>query len=144
MIAINTTIRIRRPIDDVFAYVAGPEHFPDWNSAVTDVQPTGTARDNPATYVMTRHLPTGTATNELRVVAFEPPTRFVIETTSGPTPFRYEYRFSGDDRATVLELDAHADLGPLATLLGPLARHGLESGINANLETLKKILDHRA
>ena len=143
MIAINTTIQIRRPIDDVFAYVADPQHLPDWNSAVTDVHPTSTTGDTPSTYVMTRHLPTGTATNELRVVASEPPTRFVIETTSGPTPFHYEYRLSGDDRATVLELDAHADLGPLATLLGPLARHGLESGINANLETLKNILDSR-
>jgi uncharacterized protein YndB with AHSA1/START domain len=143
MIVINTTIQIRRPIDDVFTYVADPEHFPDWNSAVTDVQPTSATGDDSSTFVMTRHLATGKATNELRVVAFEPPTRFVIETTSGATPFHYEYRFSGDDCATVLELNAHADLSPLSTLLGPLARHGLESGINANLETLKNILDHR-
>jgi hypothetical protein len=65
----------------------------------------------------------------------------VIETTSGPTPFHYEYSLSGDDRATVLELDAHADLGPLATFLGPLARHGLESGIKANLEALRGLLE---
>ena len=141
MIAISTTISIRRPINDVFAYVADPEHFPDWNSAVTDVQPTSAAGDAASTFVMTRHLPTGEATNELRVVASEPPTRFVIETTSGPTPFHYAYTFSGDDRATVLELDAHADLGPLATLLGPLARHGLESGIKANLEALRGLLE---
>ena len=141
MIVVNTTIRIRRPIDDVFAYVADPERFPAWNSAVTDVQPTGATGDNRAMFAMTRQLPTGTATNELRIVAFEPPTRFVIETTSGPTPFRYEYRLSGDDRAAVLELDAHADLGPLATLLGPLARRAVESGIKANLETLRGLLD---
>jgi uncharacterized protein YndB with AHSA1/START domain len=143
VIVVNTTIRIRRVIDDVFAYVAEPEHFPAWNSAVTDVRPTGATGDNPSTFVMTRHLPTGPATNGLRVVALEPPTRFVLETTSGPTPFHYEYRFSQDDQATTIELDARADIGPLATLLGPLARRGVESGIRANLETLKRILDGR-
>ena len=143
MIAIKTTVQIRRPIHDVFAYVANPVHFPDWNSAVTDVQPIDATDDNPSIFVMTRRLPAGVATNELQVVVFEPPTRFAIETTSGPTPFHYEYRFEGDGHATVLELDAHADLGLLATLLGPLARQGLASGIRANLGTLKSILDRR-
>jgi uncharacterized protein YndB with AHSA1/START domain len=140
VIVINATIRIQRGIDDVFAYVAAPEHFPAWNSAVTDVQPLSAAGDH-AAFVMIRQLPTGVATNELRVVAVEPPRRFVLETTSGPTPFHYEYRFSEDDHATTIELDAQADLGTLATLLGPLARHGLEHGIRANLETLKGLLE---
>ena len=65
----------------------------------------------------------------------------MIETTSGPTPFHYEYRFSEDDHATTIELDARADIGPLAPILGPFARRGLESGIRANLETLKNILE---
>ena len=141
MIAVSATIRIERAIDDVFAYVADPDHFADWNSAVTDVQPTSAPGDNPPSFVMTRHLPTGVATNDFQVVAFEPPTRFVIETTSGPTPFHYEYRFSEDDHATTIELDARADIGPLAPILGPFARRGLESGIRANLETLKNILE---
>ena len=140
MIAVKATIRIEGAIDDVFAYVADPDRFPDWNSAVTNVQPTSATTDNPPTFVMTRHLPTGMATNEFQVVAFEPPTRFGIETTSGPTPFRHEYRFSEEDHATTIELDAQADIG-LAPILGPFARRGLESGIRANLETLKNILE---
>lgn len=140
MIVINTTIRIQRGIDDVFAYVAAPEHLPDWNSAVTDVQPIDAAGDHPA-FVMTRDLPGGVARNVVRLVAVEPPRRFVLETTSGPTPFHYEYRFSEDDHATTIQLDARADLGTLATLLGPLARHGLEHGIRTNLETLRRLLE---
>ena len=67
MIVVDTKIRIERDISDVFAYVANPEKLPEWNSAVTDVRP-----DNHSAYVMTRHLPTGTVTNELHVVTFEP------------------------------------------------------------------------
>lgn len=138
MIVVDTKIRIERDISDVFAYVANPEKLPEWNSAVTDVRP-----DHHSAYVMTRHLPTGTATNELHVVAFEPPSRFAIETTSGPTPLHYEFRFSKDEDATSVELHACADLGPVATLLGPVARRALEGGIQTNLETLKTILDTR-
>ena len=136
MIVVDAKIRIERDIEDAFAYVADPETFPEWNSAVTDVRPT-----NPPRYVMTRHLPTGKVTNELHIAASDRPVRFSIETTSGPTPFHYEYSFSEDENATWVELHARADLGPLANLLGPLARHALASGIQTNLETLKHILD---
>jgi uncharacterized protein YndB with AHSA1/START domain len=140
MIVVDAKIRVERDIGDVFAYVANPERLPEWNSAVTDVRP-----DNHSEYVMTRHLPTGRATNGLRVMTFEPPSRFAIETTSGPTPFHYEFRFSENEDATSVELHARADLGPVANLLGPVARRALEGGIRTNLETLRSILaDHTA
>lgn len=138
VIAVETEIRIEHDVDGVFAYVSDPGNFPRWNSAVTDVQP-GPA----STFRMTRRLPTGVATNELRIVALEPPERFTLETTSGPTPFRYEYRFAAEGPATVVRLAARADVGPVASLLGAVARRGLASGIRANLTTLKRILEAR-
>ena len=91
MIVVDAKIEIEVDVESVFAYVADPETLPEWNSAVTDVRPT-----KYPTYTMTRQLPTGTATNELQVVAAESPSRFTIETTSGPTPFHYEFTFSND------------------------------------------------
>jgi Polyketide cyclase / dehydrase and lipid transport len=135
MIVVDARIRIQRDIDEVFTYVANPENFPEWNSAVTDVRPLTLS-----TYVMTRDLPTGGATNELEVVARDRPARFSIGTTSGPTPFHYEYTFSSDEDATSVELHALADLGPVGNLLGPLARHGLAKGIQDNLVALRHIL----
>jgi uncharacterized protein YndB with AHSA1/START domain len=144
MIAVQTEIRIERTIDDVFTYVADPENLPAWNSAVTGARPDGATGDAPSTFVLSRRLPTGVATNRLRIVAFEPPERFAIETTSGPTPFHYEFRFHEDGGVTVITLAAQADVGPAGSLLGPLARRGLASGIHANLTALKRILDDRA
>lgn len=138
MIVVDAAIRIDVDVDHVFAYVSDPERLPEWNSAVTDVQPR-----TDATYLLSRQLPTGAATNELRVVAAESPSRFAIQTTSGPTPFLYEFTFSEDENATRVALNARADLGPLASLLGPLARHGLENGIRANLRALKTVLETR-
>jgi hypothetical protein len=52
--------------------------------------------------------------------------RHVLEETgTGPTPFLYEYRFAGDDSTATLQLRAQADPGSIASLLGPLAEHGL-------------------
>ena len=40
MIAFETEVRIRRPAEEVFAYVAEPLNFPQWNSAVQAVRKT--------------------------------------------------------------------------------------------------------
>jgi uncharacterized protein YndB with AHSA1/START domain len=135
MIRIQTSVRIARPADDVFALLSDPVRFPLWNSAVTAVDGSG------ASYVMHRSLPTGQAENGLEVVECEPPARFTIRTTSGPTPFVYAYTLSEEGGATVVALDASVELdGPLA-LLGPLARRAVTHGIDANLETLRAVLE---
>ena len=138
---VQADIRIRRDIDAVFAYVADPRRLPAWNSAVTDVQPAaGEPAGAEARYVMTRRLATGRATNELLVAAVDAPVRFAIETTSGPTPFRYEYRFSEEHGTTTVALDARADLRHLG-VLAPLAGRRLAGGIHANLQTLRRLLE---
>jgi carbon monoxide dehydrogenase subunit G len=131
MINLQTSIRIARPLEDVFALLSDPLRFPLWNSAVTSVQATG------ATYAMQRSLPTGRADNELEVVALEPSTRFAIRTISGPTPFAYEYRLRADGGATVVDLDAAVDLAGPKLLLG----RAIKRGIDANLATLRDTLE---
>jgi uncharacterized protein YndB with AHSA1/START domain len=138
MIVVQTNVEIERSIDDVFAYVADVERLPEWNSAVTDVR----QRARPAgEFVMRRELPSGRATNELQVTICEPPMRFEIATTSGPTPFHYAFSFSEDSGTTTVALHARADLGRVADLLGPVAGSALERGIRANLQALKQTLE---
>ena len=143
MILVNASVHINRSIGEVFEYVAKPENLPAWNSAVADVRPEhATPAAAGATYTMTRRLPTGEATNRLEIVAFEPPTRFVIKTLTGPTPFLYDYRFTGNDSAATVNLTAQAELVGMASLVRPLAERGLQRGIDANLKTLRDILQH--
>jgi carbon monoxide dehydrogenase subunit G len=135
MIEIQTSVRIERPADAVFALLSDPREFPLWNSAVDSVRRTGT------TYAMRRTLPTGPADNELEIVESEAPTRFAIRTLSGPTPFVYRYRLVPDDGATVVELDATVELGGPVGLLGPLAARAVKRGIDANLGSLRDALE---
>jgi uncharacterized protein YndB with AHSA1/START domain len=130
-----TTIHIRQPVEHVFARVADPSGFPDWNSAVESVHASG------GRYLMHRRLPGGRATNELEIIERQPPTAFTVRTTSGPTPFVYRYRFEPTDGGTLVTLLADVELPGLAALAGPVATHAIKRGVDANLATLRSILE---
>jgi ligand-binding SRPBCC domain-containing protein len=140
--AFKTSVRIRRPIEDVFAFVSDPLNFPQWNSAVRAVGKTsGRESEVGSTYTMERELPRGRVQNELEMFARELPSQFGIRTTSGPTPFRYRYTFSTADGQTVVHLDAVVELDGAAALLGPLAGHAVKRGVDDNFAELKRILE---
>jgi uncharacterized protein YndB with AHSA1/START domain len=145
MIAFQTSVRVKRPIEEVFAFVANPLLFPRWNSAVQAVHQTSEERGTVgSTYSMQRQLPTGQVENELEVVASEHLTEFGIRTRSGPTPFLYRYRFASDDSDTVVHLDASVELPGATAVLGPLAARGVRRGVDANLAALRRALEASA
>jgi uncharacterized protein YndB with AHSA1/START domain len=145
MIEFDTHIRIDRPIDEVFSYVSDVGNLPSWNSAVEAARRTraGEAGEVGSTFVLLRTLPTGPAHNDLEVVDHRRPTRFAIQTTSGPTPFIYRFQFTPEGDATIARLEAEVRLGGAADLLAPLTRRAVRRGVDENLATLKRILETR-
>jgi uncharacterized protein YndB with AHSA1/START domain len=142
MITFETSTRINRPIEDVFAYVSDPRNFPRWNSAVETVRKTSAGDTGVAsTYLMERTLPTGRAVNELEVVTRQWPREFAIRTASGPTPFSYRYGFSAENFETVVHLNAEVDLIAPAARLPQLARRAVKRGVDDDFATLKQILE---
>jgi uncharacterized protein YndB with AHSA1/START domain len=137
----TTSVRIARPVAAVFAFVADPRTFPDWNSAVERV--VAKSRPTPAVgarYAMSRLLPDGRASNDLEIVTWDPPSEFAIQTTSGPTPFVYRYSFTPEDGGTLVRLLAEFELGAPA-LIQPLVARGVKRGVDANFSTLRAILE---
>src|SRR5918995_1693168 len=142
MTTFSTSVRIRRPVEAVYALVADPLQFPRWNSAVHAVELTSGERGRVGSrYTMQRRLPVGQVENELEVFSREHATEFGIRTTSGPTPFRYMYGFVSDRGETVIQLDAGVELSGVASVLGPLAASAVRRGVDANLATLKRTLE---
>jgi hypothetical protein len=142
MIVFQTSLRVNRPIQDVFTFVADPLLFPLWNSAVQTVDLTSGERGRVGSrYSMQRRLPVGQVENELEVFSRKHASEFGIRTTSGPTPFRYRYRFAADGGDTVIQLDASVELSGVASVLGPLAAPAVRRGVDANLATLKRTLE---
>jgi uncharacterized protein YndB with AHSA1/START domain len=142
VIAFETSVRIKRPIEEVFSYVSDPLNFPRWNSAVEAVRKASAGANGVAlTYSMERELPTGRAVNQLEVLASQRPREFAIRTTAGPTPFLYRYRFSAEEGETIVTLDAEVELPGAAALLPPIARRLVRNGVDVNFATLKQILE---
>ncbi len=141
----ETSLRIERPVEDVFDFVSDPQNFPRWNSAVQAVRQTSPGESGVgSTYLMERQLPGGRAENELEITGRERPTEFAMRTTSGPTPLVYRYRFVPESGATVLQLAADVELPGIAGALGPLAARAVKRGVDANFATLKQILEGTA
>ena len=148
MISFETSIRIARPIEQVFAFVSDPIQFPQWNSAVQAVRhisavrgPSGGTGEPGSTYSMERELPSGQVENGLEVFVHKQPTEFGIRTTSGPTPFIYDYGFASDGEDTIVHLDASVELAGIAGVLGPLAARAVRRGVDANFTALKRTLE---
>lgn len=148
MISFETSVRIGRPIEEVYDFVSNPLSYPRWNSAVEAVNgATGQPGRVGSTYSMQRELPTGRVENGLEIFERVVPTEFGLRTISGPTPFVYRYRFDSDGQDTTVHLDAKVTLDGVAAVLGPLAAGAVRRGVDANFTTLKRTLEagaHRA
>jgi uncharacterized membrane protein len=151
VISFETSVRIDRPIEQVFAFVSDPIQFPQWNSAVQAVRRTSAVRgtsgetdERRSTYSMERELPGGRVVNGLEVFVHEQPTEFGIRTTSGPTPFVYDYQFASDGEDTIVHLAASVELAGVAGVLGPLAARAVRRGVDANFTALKRTLEGNA
>ena len=142
MISFETSVRVKRTVDEVFKFVSDPLLFPRWNSAVQAVNKTsGVSGEAGSTYSMRRELPAGPVENDLEVLVRERPSEFVIQTNSGPTPWRYHYRFDSEGAATVVHLQASVELPGLAGVLGPLAARAVSRGVDANFVALQRTLE---
>ena len=93
---------------------------------------------------MQRELPSGQVENGLEVFVREQPTEFGIRTTSGPTPFVYDYGFASDGEDTIVHLNASVELAGVAAVLGPLAARAVRRGVDANFTALKRTLEGNA
>ncbi len=144
MVRFNAHVVIDRPAQEVFAFVAHGENGPIWNSAVREVRKVSAGPEGVGTeYWMSRQLPRGRVGNTLRVVEYEPNQRYSIQVTSGPTPFLYRYTFEPAGSGTRMSLSAEGVLGGVADLLSPLASIAVRRGVEANLRTLKGVLESR-
>ena len=142
MTGFETSVRIRRPIEEVFAFVADPLNLRHWNSAVRAVWKTrGQESEAGSTYTMERDLPGGRAQNELEIFAREQPAQFGIRTTSGPTPFSYRYGFTSHGGETVVALHGAFELDGQARPARASRRPGRQAGSGRQPRRLKHILE---
>ena len=143
MASFENTVIIRRPVEEVFAFLADFENVPQWNYAIVETTKTSPGPVGVGTtYRQTRSVPTRSEEG-FEVTAFEPPRRLEIHGQIGPFRARISYLLEPTGSET--RLRNAVDLGssgPL-TLVAPLVTSRVKHAVAANLDTLEQLLSTR-
>jgi uncharacterized protein YndB with AHSA1/START domain len=142
MEAFDNTLTIRRPAEDVFAFLADFENVPTWNHAI---ESTTKASPGPvgvgSTYRQVRSEPRR-GEEAFEVTAFEPTRRLAIEGEIGPFHARVAYLLEPIDGATRLENAVELEpSSAVSRLLAPLAVSRVKAAVAENLGVLKRLLE---
>lgn len=134
MITFTNTIRINRPVEDVYDYLSDIEHTPEWNWAITETKKTTPGPIDVGTkFLQTRTTPRP-ATETIEITALEPHRHIEIEGTLADLPASLSYDLIGDaagtDLANTVNLEPSGMLRLAAPLLGPRIKHAVASNLN--------------
>jgi uncharacterized membrane protein len=142
--AINETVVIGRPAQEVFAYVSDLARHPEWQDKLLDATVEGEGPIRVGTRVkQTRRVGRGTRTFTLEVTEHDPPNRLAFQGIDGPVRPQGKITFEpldGGERtrySAQLDFDGHG----LGVLLAPLVRRDARRQLPASLQRLKQRLE---
>jgi carbon monoxide dehydrogenase subunit G len=141
MASFENTVIIRRPVEDVFAFLADFENVPAWNYAILETRkvfpgPMGVG----TTYRQTRSVPRRSE-ESFEVTVFEPARRLEVQGEIGPFRAKLSYALEPTGSGTRLTNAVDLESSGLLTLVAPLATSRVKHAVAANLDTLKQILE---
>ncbi len=134
-------VTIRRPVGEVFAFVADGLNGPKWRSGILDIAHISGSGVG-ATYKQGVKGPGGRRVDaDYQITAFEPNTRLAFKTIAGPVRPTGEYRLEDVDGGTRLTFALQAELGGLKKLvMGGAVQKTMESEVQAT-ERLKSVVE---
>jgi carbon monoxide dehydrogenase subunit G len=140
MLEIENTIRVERPISEVFEFLADLENIPKWNYYILDVRKLS---DGPIGIGTTYHQVRKTDEQDLRITELEQNHRLTVKTSPQSIP-GLEMRFilHEEGKSTRIRDEWKLDTG-LPVLLERLGARRVKSAVAENLAKLKELLEER-
>jgi uncharacterized protein YndB with AHSA1/START domain len=143
MIRVEASVVINRPPDEVFAYATDPANVPEWQSSALEAGVDGQLQAG-ATGREVRKFLGRRMESTIRIEEYEPPRRFVVQVTSGPTPFRVEHSVEPADHGSRISVIMEGEPGgPFKLAPGRFVVRGIRRELEGNFATLKDILESR-
>lgn len=138
MIEFENTIRIERPITEVFAFLSDFENIPKWNYYVIEVTKLS---NGPIGIGTMYHQVRKTDEQDLRITEFDLNHRIVVETLPGSSPsFEMRFSLSEEGNTTLFRDEWRLDSG-LPAPLEWLGAGRIKSAVAENLKKLKELLE---
>jgi len=138
MLEFENTIRIDRPVDEVFAFLSDFENIPKWNYYVLEVRQLS---ESPIGVGTTYHQVRKTDEQDYRIIEFEPGHTVGVKTLPQSSP-DLEMRFTLDEEGNTTRVrdEWKLDTGRPA-ILERLAGGKVKSAVAENLAKLKELLE---
>ncbi len=141
MIEFDMTLRVNKPLDEVFAYWADPANVPSWQGSAESVSVDGEVGVGCSWTVVRRTLGTRQSM-KAQYTAFEPACRLVEEGVGGPAKSRAETSFSADGAATLVRTSVTVDLGGALGRLGArMAKGSIIKQAKEDQQRLKQLIE---
>ena len=141
MATFENTLVIRRPIEDVFAFLADFENIPRWNDAIVKTHKVSQGPVGVGTiYQQVRSVPSRSE-ERFEVTAYNPPRQLEIRGQLGPFPSRLSYDLAAAPEGTRVTNTVELELRGPGRLLGRVAVPRVRDAVAANLRKLKELLE---
>ena len=141
MATFENTLLIRRPIEDVFAFLADFENLPRWNYAIVKTHKLSQGPVGVGTiYQQVRSVPSRSE-ERFEVTAYNPPRQLQIQGRLGPFPSRLAYALDVVPEGTRITNAVELELRGPGRLLGRVAVPRVRDAVAANLQKLKDLLE---
>ena len=141
-VSVETSVRIRRPPADVFAFIADPTNLPRWDPAIREVRRT---EDGPvgrgSGLLVTAEEGGRRVAIDTTIVEFEPDRAFGIEATYGGVPITLTWRLEPIADGTRLTARGEAEVGGLLALAGGFIKGIVLERLDDAHASLKRLLE---
>ena len=136
MVRVELAIEIERPVADVFAYVADPEHLPEWQESAVSIRKISDGRWEEERRIAGRRVEC-----EVEVTELEPHRRFNLRSDAGSMKLAVEHLFRETDGGTRLEVVAEGKVGGLMRFAQRTIESRARDELEADLDRLKRVLE---
>jgi hypothetical protein len=137
----ENTVMIRRPIEEVFGFLAHFENVPKWNYAIVESRKVSEGPVGVGTiYQQVRSVPSRSE-ERFEVTVYNPPRHLEIQGQLGPFPSRLSYALDALPEGTRVTNTVELELRGPGRLLGRVAVPRVRDAVAANLRKLKEVLE---
>ena len=141
MATFENTVMIRRPIEEVFGFLAQFENVPKWNYAIVETRKVSEGPVGVGTiYHQVRSVPSRSE-ERFEVTVYNPPRHLEVQGQLGPFPSRLSYALDALPEGTRVTNTAELELRGPGRLLGRVAVPRVRDAVAANLRKLKEVLE---
>jgi ligand-binding SRPBCC domain-containing protein len=142
---IEESVKIKRPVEEVFAFTTEAKSWPRWQATILEAEQTSPGPVNVGTaFKGVIHMMGGRMKWTAVATEYEPPRRFGKEITSGPVTTKQHNTYEPAEAGTRFTIAYQVKVGGLMTPLSPLVASAMRKALRQALQNLKAVLETQA